>query len=561
MIPITIRGNGELAASCCTCVQIAAPSDVQVLAAPSLPAQQAKKAPAETQGSYGQILKSSALIGGSSVLNIAMGIVRTKAMALLLGPSGFGLFGLYGSIQNLTQSIAGMGINSSGVRQIAEAAGSGDEARIAQTAAVLRRTSVALGLLGAVLLVAFSRQIAQLTFGSTERASALSLLSIAVFFSLVSAGQGALIQGMRRIADLARMNVLGALFGVCSAIPLVYFYRERGVVPSLVSVAAMTILTSWWYSRKIEVQEITVTLAQVWQEASALLKLGSAFMASGFLTMGVAYFVRIVILRKVGFEATGLYQSAWTLGGLYVGIILGAMGADFYPRLTASIQNHEECNRLVNEQTLIGLLLAGPGVLASLTFAPLVIALLYSTKFGAAVGVLRWICLGAALQVITWPMGFILVAKGRQGLFFLSELAWTIVAVALAWFCVKRYGLNGGGIAFFGSYVFHLALTYPVVHWLTGFRWSAANRHTGAVFLSLIAVVFCGIQMLPSAVSLAIGMLAVVGSCVYSVRALLRLVPSDRLPRPIQRLLAASRLLGPELLGSPATADPGGLVQ
>ena len=48
------------------------------------------------------------------------------------GPAGFGLFGLYGSIAVLTQSIAGMGINSSGVRQIAEAVGSGDKARIAR---------------------------------------------------------------------------------------------------------------------------------------------------------------------------------------------------------------------------------------------------------------------------------------------------------------------------------------------------------------------------------------------------------------------------------------------
>jgi len=98
---------------------------------------------------YGQILKSSALVGGSSVLNIAIGIVRTKAMAMLLGPAGFGLFGLYGSIANLTQSIAGMGVNGSGVRQIAEAAGSGDKVRIGQTTAVLRRRSIVLGLLGA----------------------------------------------------------------------------------------------------------------------------------------------------------------------------------------------------------------------------------------------------------------------------------------------------------------------------------------------------------------------------------------------------------------------------
>src|ERR1700737_2906987 len=197
----------------------------------SLP-QTASVAPAE-KGTYGQILKSSALVGGSSVLNIAIGIVRTKTMALLLGPAGFGLFGLYGSIANLTQSLAGMGINSSGVRQIAEAVGSRDKPRIARTAAVLRRTSIVLGLLGAALLVLFSRQVSRLTFGGTERAAAVSLLSIAVFFSLVSGGQGALIQGMRRIADLAKMNVLGAFFGLCTSIPLVYFFREKGVVPSL----------------------------------------------------------------------------------------------------------------------------------------------------------------------------------------------------------------------------------------------------------------------------------------------------------------------------------------
>ena len=79
------------------------------------------------------------------------------------------------------------------------------------------------------------------------------------------------------------------------------------------------------------------------------------------MTMGVAYVVRVIILRQVGFEATGLYQSAWTLGGLYVGFILQAMGADFYPRLTASITTMRGCNRLVNEQTLSRVAVGGSG--------------------------------------------------------------------------------------------------------------------------------------------------------------------------------------------------------
>jgi enterobacterial common antigen flippase len=504
------------------------------------PPEEVLKTAAESS-TYSQILTSSALIAGSSVLNIGIGIVRTKAMALLLGPAGFGLFGLYGSIANLAQSIAGMGINSSGVRQIAEAVGSEDIERIAQTAIVLRRTSILLGTLGAALLIVSSRQVSILTFGNSHNAAGVSLLGLAVFFSLVSNGQGALIQGMRRISDLAKMGILGAFFGLLVTLPTVYFLREHGVVPSLVGVAAMTVITSWWYSRKIPIHSVSIAASEVRREAAALLKLGFAFMASGFMTMGSAYAVRVIVLHRVGLEATGLYQSSWSLGGLYVGFILQAMGADFYPRLTVSANNNTKTNRLVNEQARVSLLLAGPGVIATLTFAPLIIALFYSAKFHAAVELLRWICLGTTLQVLTWPMGFIIVAKGKQAIFFWCELAWTVVSLGLAWICVGLFGLNGAGIAFFGSYLFHGLLIYPIVHQLSAFRWSIENIRTGLGFLSLIAVVFTGFHVLPFLLAELLGVAAAVLSGAYSLRMLLRLTTLDWLPAPLRRMAGRCR--------------------
>ena len=488
-------------------------------------------------GTYTQILKSSALVGGSSVLNILIGIIRTKAMAVLLGPAGFGLFGLYGSIVNLTQTLAGMGVNSSGVRQIAAAAGENNIENISQTSTVLRRVSILLGLLGALFLITFSRQVSFVTFGDYKHASAVSLLSVAVLFMLISVGQGALIQGMRRISDLAKMNVLGALSGMIISIPLVYVFRERGVVPSLIAVAATAMLTSSWYSRKIRIPTVSMDTPAISREAVALLKLGFAFMSSGLMTMGVAYVVRITVLRKVGFEATGLYQSAWTLGGLYVGFILQAMGADFYPRLTAQANNNTACNRLVNEQARVGLLLAGPGVLATLTFAPLVIALFYSVKFAAAVPILRWICLGTVLQVITWPMGFIIIAKAKQGIFFWCEVAWAVFSLALAWVCVSAYGLTGAGVAFFGSYIFHGILIYFVVRELSAFTWSSENKKTAVIFFMLISSVFGSFYLLPFYVALGIGILAVSLSTIYSIHLLMNLISIDQLPELPRKFL------------------------
>lgn len=497
--------------------------------------------PSPRKHTYGQILKSSVWVGGSSMLNMGIGMVRTKVMAVILGPAGVGLMGLYGSVIDVALSIAGMGVNTSGVRQIAEASGSGNPEKAARTAIVLRRTSLFLGILGAVFLAATSRQVSALTFGTERNTAAVALLSLAVFFRIVSEGQGALIQGMRRIADLAQMSVWATVLGTVLSIPLVYFFREDGIVPALMAGAAAGLLVSWWYRRRVKIPYFPINLSQVWREQSALLKLGFAFMASALMMSGAAYAIKIMVSRQIGFEAAGLYQSAWNLGGIYIGFILQAMGADFYPRLVAVVKDNNECNRTVNEQAQVSLLLAGPGVVATLTFAPLVIALFYTPKFHPAVELLRWLCLGMALRVISWPMAFIMLAKGAQNVFFWSELAWTSVYLGCAWVCVRFFGLNGTGIAFFLSYIFHCVMVYVIVRRLSDFRWSVANVQTTMLYLPLIGVVFGGFYFFPPFWATVIGIIAIVGGSLFSLRVLLSLVSLDRIPSFLRAFLVRFR--------------------
>lgn len=497
--------------------------------------------------SYEQILKSSALIGGSSVLNVGLAVVRTKAIAMILGQAGVGLFSLYGSINDLTRSIAGMGVNSSGVRQIAASVGTGDAQRIARTVTVLRRIAFCSGALGALLLVALSKPVSWLTFKDYRHTGSVALLALAVFFGDISQGQAALVQGMRRIADMARMSVLGAFYGALFSIPIVYFFREDGVVPAIVCVSGMAILTSWWYARKIKVERVSLTMQQAREEISGLLKLGSVFMISGLMPLGAAYLVNIMVVRRFDLAALGCYQAAWVLGGQYVGFITQAMGADFYPRLTAAANDHKECNRLVNEQVEVGLLMAGPGVLATLTFAPLVIHLFYSVQFVASASeILRWICLGMLMRVASWPMGFVLLAKAERKLFFVTELFSNLLFVALVWVGMRLFNLNGTGIAFFGLYVVYWAGIYLVVRRLIGFRWSSANRQLALVFLPLVAGIFISQYFLPRPAVMVLGVLLTVLTGIYSVKILCTLVPLERLPKALRKIISFFRLAPPD---------------
>ena len=494
------------------------------------------------KNSYGQIIKSSALVGASSAIGICLGIVRAKIVAVMLGPAGTGLMGLYGSAVDVVQGVAGMGVGSSGVRQIAQALGSGDDERIARTALLVRRTSIVLGLLGAGLLLLAAKPASHLTFGSDTHAVSMALLSIAVLFRVASAGEAALLQGTRRIVDLAKTAVWAALFGTVATVCLVYVLGENGVVASLVATTGIALVATWWYARRVLVAAPATPASAQTGEVRQLLQLGFAFMVTGLAMTGASWLIRVIVLRQIGFEAAGLYQSAWTIGGVYVGFILGAMGTDFYPRLTAKADHDSECNRLLNEQVLVGLLMAAPGILATLTFTPLVISVLYTSEFDAAVGALRWISLGMGLRVITWPLGFIVVARGLQTLFIGVDLACALVHVGLAWLGIRFFGLDGAGMAFFGLYVFHAALIYPIARSLSGFRWSPENRRTIAGFVAVTVLVFLGVHLLSAPAATALGTAACALTGVYSVRVLATLAPQGRGPVAVRRLLGRLRL-------------------
>jgi PST family polysaccharide transporter len=351
---------------------------------------------------------------------------------------------------------------------------------------------------------------------------------------------------MRRIGDLARIAVWSAFSGTAIAIPLVWWLGERGIVPSLVATAATSILITGWYSRRMGIRPPALAAGQVREEAAALLRLGFAFMVSGLLMMGVAWAIRVIVLRSAGVEAAGFYQAAWAIGGLYAGFILRAMGTDFYPRLAAVAFDDAACTRLVNEQALVSLLLAGPGVLATLTFTPAILAILYSSEFGAAVETLRWIALGMGLRIVTWPMGYIVVARSMQGPFIAIDLACVLVQVALAAWLVPVFGVTGAGMAFLGMYVFHACLIYPIARGISGFRWSAENLRTGLLVLPLTALVFAGFEILPFAWATALGAVATFCAGLHSLRTLVNLVSLDRAPRVVRRALATLRLLPAE---------------
>ena len=505
------------------------PSDTATRSCPGSPPPTADR-PAHAT-SYGQILRSTAFTGGASVIEVSLGIVRTKAVATLLGASGVGLIGLYTAITGLVGTLATMGIGSSGVRQIAEATGSGDHERIARTVITVRRAALACGAAVALLLAAFSSPVSTLTFGDANHASSVALLAASVFFTAVGVGQTALLKGLRRIGDLARLSVLGSVAGTVVGVALLWTWHADAIVPLLIALPICSCVFSWWFTRNVRLMDVRLSWRGSTREARELLGLGMAFMASGLMATAVAYVTRMLIVRLLGLEAAGHYAAAFTLAGVHVGFVLGAMGTDFYPRLAAACHDNATMNRLVNEQSEIALLLAVPGIIATIVFAPLVVRVFYAPGFEPAVEVLQWQSLGILGRVISWPMGFIILAKGRRGPFLWTELIANVAHVCFVIVGIQVLGLAGTGVAFGALYLLHTVVVMFVTRRMTGFKWSYANTRSLRWVIPVVVGVFVVMRELGPPWNVVIAAAALLVVVASSVRGVIRRVPLHQLAR------------------------------
>jgi enterobacterial common antigen flippase len=404
------------------------------------------------------------------------------------------------------------------VREVADANGSGDSKRLACVIKTLRRVCWFTGIFGWFLTAALAWPLSQWTFGSAERMWTVSILGVTVLAGAVTAGQAALLQGMRKIGDLARIQVYSAILTTLVAVGLYAWLGERGIVPVIILTAFIQLGFSWYFSRRIHLAHVDQLWIVTATNSKRLVRLGLAFMYGSLLVAIVGVSTRSIIVRDFGVEANGIYQAALGLSGLFAGFILGAMGADFFPRLTEVVDDHAEVNRVVNEQIEVGILLALPGLMVTLTFAPWLLHLFYSAKFISGAALLPWLVIATFGQVFIWPMGMIQSAKGITKWMYFSRTFANILQLLLTILFVRWYHLTGVAYAFVIATIIHGFVTYGIAYHLSGFFGSHSTIRLSLFSLILIAFAIL-ISNLQDIVFLSTtGLILTTGASLFSVR-------------------------------------------
>ena len=437
---------------------------------------------------YRSIFKATSLFGGVRVFTILISIIRSKIVALLIGTTGVGIVGLFTSGTTLIQSITQLGLSQSAVRDVSEANASGNQARVNRVVTVLRRLVWFTGLLGMLCVIAFSPILSKTSFGNDDYTLAFILLSVTLLFAQLSGGQNVILQGTRRLKNLAKASVWGSLLGLVICVPLYYWLGVKGIVPNLILGAFTGMLLSWYYARKVPYTPVKLTIGEIIQEGGQMLKMGIAMSVSGVLVALSAYILRSFINRQGGIDEVGLFQAGFAIMTTYVGLVFSAMGTDYYPRLSAVNKDNEKCKVIMNQQGEIGILILAPLILACIVFVPWIVRILYSERFLGANDYIIWAASGMLFKMASWAISFIFIAKGESKLFMINETTVNIYSLGFQLLGYWLLGLKGVGVGFALTHVCYFIQVYTISRIRYGFRFTLDFNKVFILQLVLLAV-------------------------------------------------------------------------
>jgi PST family polysaccharide transporter len=412
---------------------------------------------------FARILRSSALMGGASVVVLLAGFARAKVIALALGASGVGLIGLFHAFSGNLAALAGWGLATAGVRTVAAA----DPAERAHKMAAVRRVGLLLGLAGLGLGLLLAAPAEAWAFPEQDRLAELLIVALAVPCLVLAGASSALLQAAGEVTALARLQVLAALLGFALGLPAIWFWGERGIALSVLLAALATAVCLWRRAARVCPEAASATVRP--SDLAELGRLGAALMVAGWLAQLSAYLVRLYVIRAEGLEAAGYYQAAYALAGALPGFVFGAMAADFFPRVSAA-SAETEALELVEKQILAALLLGVPLLGALLSLGPWSLRWLYSAAFDPAQPLLLWMTWGVFLRLLTWPMGFWLLARAAAPQVLAVEILGAAAMTLLPVLLLPRLGLVGSAVGFFLGSLLHGGLLF----WLVRRR---AGRH------------------------------------------------------------------------------------
>jgi O-antigen/teichoic acid export membrane protein len=434
-------------------------------------------------------MKATSIFGGVQVVTILITLIRGKAVAVLLGPTGMGLNGLFLSGLNLVKSISSLGIAESAVRDLAVSHSSSKE-QFNTTFTVFKSWIWITAILGMVISVLFAPLLSRFAFGDASQTIAFMCLSTTFIFGALTGGIYTVLRAARKVSELAKATIYGSISGLLVTLPILYVWGIDGVMPSIIAAAIAGWLVSLLFRKYVSVEQVELSLKEKFMLGKPMVSMGINMSLSVLLTTLVAFVLSAFITRTGGLEELGLYSAATSIMTGYVGMVFTAMSADYFPRLSEAIQNKEAWQKVINQQAEILILILTIVLSLMMGSVSFLIKVLLSEKFLVMTNFLLILGLSVPIKGLVWTMGFLYLSKGDSKLFLMTEVVANIIFLAFSLLGYHYFGLIGLAFAQIVGYGLSILFNALFIQNKYAFKFSSNIIKESIVAMILLVTIY-----------------------------------------------------------------------
>lgn len=394
----------------------------------------------------------------TSIVALITSVIRSKASAVFLGPSGVGMAAEIQQIATLTlvplSALSGPALLTALAREKNE--GRPPEAIAAAFGWVLL---LGVGLSAVALTALFS------FLPNSWSEGARPLLALACATTLAAAASSVGIGALTFDGSLNTTARLQMVTGVVAAVMIAAATAMAGLPGQFVAAAVAALITLLAVARAARASSRWPGTLRPRLERTYLrnaLVVGAASLIGGGALQAALFAIRVRMEDLGGPEANGQFQAAWAVGSVYLGVVLTGMGTFVFPRY-ASASDLTQLQQEVDEASRFVMRVAPPVILLAVSFADIGIRLMYSDRFDGALEILKWQFAGDIAKCLSWVYAGPLLYRGNIRGFLTTE---TLAASALAggtWALTPLLGLSATGVSYFITYILYL----PLAAWVT----------------------------------------------------------------------------------------------
>jgi O-antigen/teichoic acid export membrane protein len=415
-------------------------------------------------------------------------LAATVLCARQLGVDNYGRLGIILSTINLFASVGQLGLGLTATKHVAEFR-STDPDKAGRVIALSQSTSIASGLLVAVVLCAAARLICGRYLGAPSLTGALRLGALAMFFVAVNGSQTGILSGFEAFRQIATANFVRSVVTIPAVLAGVIWAGIDGAVGGYALVGLVSYLTfGVLIRRECRKWSIPAKHRLGMDEVRLLYHFSLPVLIAGFSFTPAVWWTNTLLAKRAGFVESGLATAAfqWQFVILFFSSAIGSLGLPMLSNL-AGERNASAYRRLLYwsavATTASAVVLAAPIALAS----PHIMRA-YGAAFGRGSATLVLVCVATVLSAANicvgqaiWSLG---AASWGMALSFLRGAA--LVAAAYAFIA---HGAAGLASAYVLTGVVQTAAQVFFMQWLLRRKSHEWERKTAEELPQEVAVI------------------------------------------------------------------------